>query len=163
MALALRELPKFLVLEPGKGVRLDVELEQAACEIDLALDNPRPGRSFVALVGHVGGPIVQRARLAGSARLFFAPERAGEYVIYLTNPMEEAAVVHLAARDVPASRVRASSRPRRGVVRLGIPRLEVNVPVGRRTRRRRTTSTVKRRARSNARGAARLPQRSPRR
>ena len=115
MALSLPELPRFLILEPGKGVRLHLELEEAACEIDVELDNPKPGRSFVALVGHPGGPIVQRARLAGAARLYFAPEKAGEYVLYLTNPMDEAAVIRLAARDVPSGKPlrHRGARPRR--------------------------------------------------
>ncbi|MCI4317066.1 MAG: hypothetical protein L3J96_00875 [Thermoplasmata archaeon] len=117
MGLRLSGLPKFLILEPGKGVRLEVELAGAACEIDVELDRPRPGRSFVVMVGHVGGPIVQRVRLAGHAKLFFAPEKSGDYVLILSNPMEDAAVIRITARDVP-NRVRAriarsTSRSRR--------------------------------------------------
>ena len=148
MALALRELPKYLVLEPAKGVRLDLELAEAACEIDLGLDSPRPGRSFVVLVGHIGGPIVQRARIAGSARLFFAPEKAGEYVLYLTNPMDEAAVVRLAARDVVWGKSRRGGTTRRRIVTVGLPRVTVRAGPRRASRPRRRPAARRRPSRS---------------
>ena len=87
MGLRLSGLPKFLILEPGKGVRLEVELARSpACEIDVELDRPRPGRSFVVMVGHVGGPIVQRVRLAGACRNYSSPGKIPEH--YVIDPLE---------------------------------------------------------------------------
>ncbi len=57
MATALRDLPKYLVLDPVSTVRIEMRLEAPACEIDVELDNPRAGRSFVLLIGQVGGPV----------------------------------------------------------------------------------------------------------
>ena len=55
MALSLGELPRYLVLEPTSSVRLEVALVRPACEIDIGLDAPKPGRSFLLLIGPEGG------------------------------------------------------------------------------------------------------------
>jgi hypothetical protein len=113
MPIALAELPRYVVLEPGGGIRLDLRLEATACEFDLALQNPRPGRSFVAMIGHRAGAIVQRVRLAGAARILFDPERPGEYTLVLTNPMAEPAVVRV--RATPLARRRSATKRRASV------------------------------------------------
>ncbi|MCI4330098.1 MAG: hypothetical protein L3K01_08805 [Thermoplasmata archaeon] len=100
MAIAISELPRYLVLEPGGGIRLDMHLEAAACEFDLALESPRPGRSFIVMIGHRSGAIVQRVRLAGKAKILFDPEGPGDYTLVLTNPMADPAVVRLRATAV---------------------------------------------------------------
>lgn len=100
MATRLRDLPKYLVLEPLSTVRLEVRLAAPACEFDVELDNPAPGRSFVLLLGPVGGPYVQRVRLAGRARIFFDPQRAGVYELLLANPQREPVVLRMRGRDV---------------------------------------------------------------
>ncbi|HEV8049332.1 MAG TPA: hypothetical protein VGP88_01930 [Thermoplasmata archaeon] len=110
MPIGLTELPRYVVLEPGGGIRLDMRLEATACEFDLALQNPRPGRSFVVMIGHRAGAIVQRVRLAGKARILFDPERPGDYTLVLTNPMPEPAVVRL--RAAPIERGKAPTRRR---------------------------------------------------
>jgi hypothetical protein len=97
MAIAISELPRYLVLEPGGGIRLDMRLEATACEFDFALESPRPGRSFIVMIGHRSGSIVQRVRLAGKAKILFDPEGPGEYTLVLTNPMADPAVVRLKA------------------------------------------------------------------
>ncbi|HTT25803.1 MAG TPA: hypothetical protein VLY85_02225 [Thermoplasmata archaeon] len=101
MSLAPADVPRFLVLEPGGGIRLDVRLDAPACEIDAALENPRVGRSFILMIGHPSGPFVQRVRLAGATKLLFEPGAPGVYVVLLTNPMAEPAVVRLKLRPVP--------------------------------------------------------------
>ena len=106
-------LPRFLVLEPTSVVRLEMELHHRACELDLELAQPGPGRSFVVMLGHHDGPFVQRARVARSAQLLFDPETPGRYVLVLSNPMSAPAVVRLAGREVGGS-----GRPRRPA-RLG--------------------------------------------
>jgi hypothetical protein len=100
MAIAISELPKYLVLEPGGGIRLDMRLEAAACEFDLSLESPRPGRSFIVMIGHRSGAIVQRVRLAGRAKILFDPAGPGDYTLVLTNPMADPAVVRLKATAV---------------------------------------------------------------
>lgn len=100
MAIAISELPRYLVLEPGGGIRLDMHLEAAACEFDLALESPRPGRSFIVMIGHRSGAIVQRVRLAGKAKILFDPQGPGDYTLVLTNPMADPAVVRLRATAV---------------------------------------------------------------
>lgn len=100
MPIALQELPRFVVLEPGGGIRLDLHLDATACEFDLALQNERPGRSFIVMIGHKAGTIVQRVRLAGRARILFDPETPGDYTLVMTNPMPEPAVVRLKATAV---------------------------------------------------------------
>jgi hypothetical protein len=122
VAVALADLPRFLVLDPLSTVRVEMRLVTPACEIDVELDNPRPGRSFVLLIGHKSGPFVQRVRLAGKARIYFDPQSPGEYVMLVANPQQEPIVLRLKARDVgpvatvgPGGRVR--SRSKRGPVR----------------------------------------------
>jgi hypothetical protein len=119
MATPLRDLPKFLVLEGVSTVRLEMRLESPACEIDVELENPRPGRSFVLLIGHKEGPYVQRVRLSGKARIHFDPQAPGEYLLLLANPNREPLVLRLKARDLgPSKRV---VRPRK-TRRSGAPR-----------------------------------------
>jgi hypothetical protein len=101
MAVTLPRLPRFLVLEPVSTVRIEIELESPACEIDVELENPQPGRSFVLLIGHKEGPFVQRVRLAGRARILFDPEAPGEYVLLLANPHREPLVLRLKGRNLP--------------------------------------------------------------
>ena len=112
MAVALADLPKFLVLAPTATVRIDMRLDEPACELDVALDNPRPGRSFVLLIGHPKGPFVQRVRLSGRARIHFDPEVPGEYVLLLANPQDDPLVIRLRGRGIPRPRVLRRSRRR---------------------------------------------------
>jgi len=131
MPIAIHELPKFLVLEPGGGIRLDLHLDASACEFDVALQNEKPGRSFIVMIGHRAGTIVQRVRLAGRAKILFDPESPGDYTLVLTNPMPEPAVVRLKATAVgrrarlrPTVRRHASGKssgPRRAKRRSGAP------------------------------------------
>jgi len=113
MALALRELPKYLVLAPSSTVRLDMHLESPACEIDVSLHNPRPGRSFVLLIGPRDGPFVQRVRLAGKARIYFDPQSPGDYALLLANPDADPVVLRLRARAVGASSALGEKSPKR--------------------------------------------------
>jgi hypothetical protein len=114
MAVALEELPKYLVLEPTSTVRIEMHLDAPACEIDVSLDNPRPGRSFVLLIGHPNGPFVQRVRLSGGARIHFDPESPGDYVMMFANPQHEPVVVRLKVHAVAGgSRLKGSRRRRR--------------------------------------------------
>jgi hypothetical protein len=117
VAVALADLPRFLVLEPLSTVRVEMRLVASSCEIDVELDNPRPGRSFVLLIGHKSGPYVQRVRLSGKARIYFDPQSPGEYVMLVANPQREPIVLRLKARDVgpvatvgPGHRGRARSK-----------------------------------------------------
>ncbi len=118
MALALQDLPKYMVIEPSSTLRLDMRLDSPACEIDISLDNPKPGRSFVLMIGHPGGPYVQRVRLAGKARVFFDPQSPGNYVLLLSNPDRAPIVLRLRGRGIGAPRVvkrpgrRRKTRPR---------------------------------------------------
>ncbi len=100
MAVPLADLPKFLVLEPVSTVRLEIQLSAPSCEIDVELDNPAPGRSFVLLIGHKDGPFVQRVRLAGKARIYFDPQSPGDYVLLFANPQNEPVILRLKARNV---------------------------------------------------------------
>jgi hypothetical protein len=111
MALALRELPKYLVLAPASTIRLDMHLEAPACEIDVALNNPSPGRSFILLIGHRDGPFVQRVRLAGRARIYFDPQSPGDYALLLANPDREPLVLRLKARGVGKASSGEGSHP----------------------------------------------------
>lgn len=118
MAVALPDLPKFLVLNPLSTVRVEIRLAAPSCEIDVKLDNPRPGRSFVVLIGHKDGPFVQRVRLAGKARIYFDPQSPGEYVLIVANPQKEPIVLRLKARNVGSGAVvkpeaASRSRPKR--------------------------------------------------
>jgi hypothetical protein len=126
VAVALSDLPRFLILDPLSTIRVEMRLAGPACEIDVELDNPGPGRSFVLLIGHKEGPFVQRVRLAGKARIYFDPQTPGDYVLLVANPQREPIVLRLKARDVGliearpskpsrhARRKRAPSRGRRG-------------------------------------------------
>jgi hypothetical protein len=105
---ALPDLPRYLVLEPVSTIRLEIDLASPACEIDVELENPRPGRSFLLLIGHRDGPYVQRVRLAGKARIHFDPQAPGLYRMLLANPNSEPLVLRLRGRDLPAA-----PRPRR--------------------------------------------------
>ncbi len=127
MAVALRDLPRYVVIEGESTLRLEMRLEDPACEIDVSLDNPKPGRSFVLLIGHPDGPFVQRVRLAGRARIFFDPKSPGTYVLLLVNPDRTPIVLRLRARGVgrsaamrkpaaskrPPGRARSARNPRR--------------------------------------------------
>ncbi|MCI4358206.1 MAG: hypothetical protein L3J95_00410 [Thermoplasmata archaeon] len=112
MSIAPGDVPSFLVLEPRGGIRLDIRLPTPACQIDAALQNPIPGRSFILMVGEPSEPFVQRARIAGKARLHFEPGSPGLYVILLTNPMREPAVVRLKLRPLVVE-IRARKNGRR--------------------------------------------------
>jgi len=111
VTVALRDLPKFLVLEPVSTVRIDMRLDAPSCEIEVRLDNPRPGRSFVLLIGHPEGPYVQRVRLAGRAKIHFAPETPGDYRLLLANPDKEPVVLRLRGRNLGPELVRPTIRP----------------------------------------------------
>ncbi|HYA10976.1 MAG TPA: hypothetical protein VEH10_04840 [Thermoplasmata archaeon] len=100
MALTLGRLPRYLVLDPVSTVRLEVLLARPSCEIDVGLENPRPGRSFLLLVGPVGGPVIQRIRLTGKARLLFEPSDERSHVLMLANPQKEPLVLRLRGRTV---------------------------------------------------------------
>lgn len=93
---------------------MDIRLPTSACQIDAALRNPRPGRSFILMIGQPSEPFVQRARIAGSAKLHFEPGAPGLYVILLTNPMRELAVVRLRLKPlrIEAKLRRTARRPR---------------------------------------------------
>ncbi|MGI0131124.1 MAG: hypothetical protein ACREDE_10915 [Thermoplasmata archaeon] len=119
MSTGLRDLPRFLVLNPASTVRIEIRLESPACEIDVELDNPRPGRSFVLLIGHEGGPYVQRVRLAGRARIYFDPESPGSYELLLANPQREPLVLRLRGRDVPVPGRRPGVKRLRPTIRSG--------------------------------------------
>ncbi|MGD0250455.1 MAG: hypothetical protein ABSB97_06170 [Thermoplasmata archaeon] len=134
MALALRSLPKYLVLAPTSSIRLEMHLEAPACEIDVSLNNPRPGRSFVLLIGHRDGPFVQRVRLAGRARVYFDPQAPGDYVLLLANPDREPLVLRLRARAVGTVSRPAPAAPGR--------------PAGRQARRSKTARPTPRTRRS---------------
>jgi hypothetical protein len=101
VAVALKDLPKYLVLAPTATARIEMRLDDPACEIEVALDNPRPGRSFVLLIGHSHGPFVQRVRLSGRARIHFDPESPGEYVLLFANPQHDPLVIRLRGRGIP--------------------------------------------------------------
>jgi hypothetical protein len=135
MATALRDLPKFLVLAGVSTVRLEMLLESPACEIDVELENPRPGRSFVLLIGHKEGPYVQRVRLSGRARIHFDPQAPGEYLLLLANPNREPLVLRLKARDLVTSKKRSKPRKTLGHVRAGSARKGAT-PVTRAARKR---------------------------
>ena len=103
------------MLEPMSTIRVEMLLDAPSCEIDVELDNPRPGRSFVLLIGHKDGPYVQRVRLAGKARIYFDPQSPGEYVMLVANPQNEPIVLRLKARNIGAttpSEPSARKRPR---------------------------------------------------
>ncbi len=113
MTVSLARLPKYLVLEPVSTVRLEMELTQPSCEIDVELQNPQPGRSFVLLIGKQGGPHLQRMRLSGRARILFDPKLPGVYVLMLANPQKDPLVLKLRARNIFRGRKGRASASRR--------------------------------------------------
>jgi hypothetical protein len=137
VATALRDLPKYLVLNPVSTVRIEMQLEAPACEIDVELDNPKPGRSFVLLIGHTGGPYVQRVRLAGRARIYFDPQSPGSYELLLANPQREPLVLRLRGRDVLVSAGRRGTKRVRPTIRRRSTGSDVPVARRHRTARRR--------------------------
>ena len=123
MSTPLKDLPRFLVLRPESTVRVEMRLEAPSCEIDVELDNPKPGRSFVLLIGHREGPFVQRVRLAGRARIHFDPESPGDYLLLLANPNKEPVTLRLRARDLSPKLLRPTiSRGRKAPRRRAAPR-----------------------------------------
>lgn len=138
MATALRDLPKFLVLSGVSTVRLEMRLETPACEIDVELENPRAGRSFVLLIGHKEGPYVQRVRLSGRARIHFDPQAPGDYLLLLANPNREPLVLRLKARDLGMPKRDAKSRMRRRAARTASSRRLTSARAG--TARKRPTA-----------------------
>jgi hypothetical protein len=114
VATALRNLPRFMVLEPVSTVRLEIELAGPACEIQVDLENPEAGRSFVLLIGHREGPYVQRVRLSGGARIHFDPQSPGDYVLLLANPNRTPLVLRLKAKDLGTVRRNAAPPKRKG-------------------------------------------------
>ncbi len=118
MALSLGRLPRFLILEPTSTVRLELRLGSPACEIDVELENPKPDRSFLLLIGPAGGPVLQRMRLNGRARIVFEPKDERTHVLMLANPQKEPLVLRLRGRPVKApARVAAGRPPRAGTGR----------------------------------------------
>lgn len=131
MGAGLANLPRFLVIEPVSTVRLEMELDRPSCEIDVELQNPGPGRTFVVMIGHRGGPFVQRLRLSGRARIVFEPKTPGSYVLVLANPVKEPLVLRLKGRQTavrlgadgaPAPRTAARRPRRRGLHARAPPR-----------------------------------------
>ncbi len=119
MTPALSELPRYLVLNPSSTVRIELELAASSCEIDIELERPKPGRSFILLLGPPGGPFVQRVRLSGKARVFFDPESPGRYELLLANPDRAPLTLHLRARDVHREERSGEARPPRPTIRHG--------------------------------------------
>jgi hypothetical protein len=93
--LTLAQLPRYLILEAESSVRLEVGLVRPACEIDIGLETPKPGRSFLLLIGPEGGPMVQRMRVTGRARILFEPRDSRPHVLMLANPLKEPLVLCL--------------------------------------------------------------------
>jgi hypothetical protein len=114
---ALAELPRYLVLNPSSTVRIELKLESSSCEIDVEPERPRPGRSFILLLGPPGGPFVQRVRLSGKARVYFDPESPGRYELLLANPDRAPLTLHLRARDVEPTDLEGSDRTPRPTIR----------------------------------------------
>jgi hypothetical protein len=105
------DVPSYVVLEPRGGLRLDVRLPTPACLISAALENPAPGRNFILMAGAPCEPFVERARIAGRAKLHFEPGRPGLYIILLTNPMREPAVIRLSLRPIVVGPSARGPRP----------------------------------------------------
>lgn len=109
MSIAIEELPKVIILEPGRGVRMEVKMSTPSCEIELGLDKEKPGRSVVLMIGQHDGEVLQRVRVSGKAKVLFDPEEPGEYDFLLTNPTNEVVVVHWDVRAI--SQPKAPSPP----------------------------------------------------
>ena len=113
MALPLERLPRYLVLEPTSTVRFELRLDHPPCEVDIELENPRPGRSFLMLVGPHGGPLVQRMRLTGRVRVLFESDDAKPQVLMLANPQKDPLVLQLGFRRAGDLRHADRARPTR--------------------------------------------------
>jgi hypothetical protein len=119
---ALADLPRYLVLNPSSTVRIELKLTSSSCEIDIEPERPRPGRSFILLLGPPGGPFVQRVRLSGKSRVYYDPEAPGRYELLLANPDKEPLTLHLRARNVDASEpATAAAGPRPTIRHRGAP------------------------------------------
>jgi hypothetical protein len=114
VALSLARLPRYLVLEPVSTVRFEVNLARPVCEIDVELENPKPGRSFLLLIGPQGGPTIQRMRLNGRARILFEPSDDRAHVLMLANPQKEPLVLRLRGRAARRSLTGESRPPTEG-------------------------------------------------
>ncbi len=145
MSPALSDLPRYLVLNPSSTVRIELTLEASSCEIDIELERPKPGRSFILLLGPPGGPFVQRVRLSGRARVFFDPESPGRYELLLANPDRAPLTLHLRARDVHREGRDGEAHPPRPTIRHRAP----SAPSERRHR-----TPVRRKPRASARTRA---------
>jgi len=108
VALTVERLPRFLVLEPISTVRFDLRLAGPANEIEVELENPGPGRSFVLMLGSPGGPMVRRLQLTGGARIVFGSPDLRSQVLMLANPQKEPLVLQLRGRSTSVGRPRAS-------------------------------------------------------
>jgi hypothetical protein len=113
VGLTLERLPRFLVLAPVSTVRLELRRSRPLAELDVELENPGPGRTFLLLVGPEGGPVLRRLRLGGGARILFDPRERRAQVLMVANPQKEPLVLQLRARPVGrrGPRVRARARP----------------------------------------------------
>lgn len=111
MPIDLEDLPKIIILEPGRGVRIDVRMSSPACEIEARIDEEGPGRSFILMLAHQDGQVVQRARIAGRTKVLFDPGSPGQYVFLLTNPMAEPLVVHWEVRAVDPKEAPRRAKP----------------------------------------------------
>jgi hypothetical protein len=110
-------VPSYHIIDPESMVRIDLKLDARSCEFDVDLENPRPGRSFVLLLGRFRGPYAQRVRLSGKARIHFNPDAPGKYSLLLANPESEPVVVRLRIRPLgavgyPQPARRSSAHPR---------------------------------------------------
>jgi hypothetical protein len=117
VAPTLAELPRYLVLNPSSTIRIELRLESSSCEIDVEPERPRPGRSFILLLGPPGGPFVQRVRLSGRARIYFDPEAPGRYELLLANPDREPLTLHLRARNMELAESEGGGRSLRPTIR----------------------------------------------
>lgn len=113
MALTLGRLPRYLVLDPVSTVRLEVDSSGPSCELDVALENPKPGRSLILLIGPHGGPLVHRVRLSGRTRLRLEAKNDDSHVLMLANPQKEPLILRLRGY-VLRPRKRAAGSARRG-------------------------------------------------
>ena len=95
MAVSLATLPRYLVLEPVSTVRFEVHVTGPGGGLDVELEAPKQGRSFLVLVGPEGGPFARRMRLQGRARIRFPRDGARDHVVMLANPEREPIVLAL--------------------------------------------------------------------
>jgi len=98
VAVSLDRLPRYLVLEPMSTVRFEISPVRPSSMVDVALENPAPGRSFLLLVGPPGGPLLQRMRLTGAVRILFRSRDRRPQVLMLANPRKEPLVLRLGGR-----------------------------------------------------------------